>query len=149
MRALAALVGWVVLVAALAACVSRGGHSGDAARDDFAAVAAQPWRIVELSGAPIEPADAVLELHFDVANAAASGRSGVNSFSGTFARDGASLRFGPLAVTRMAGPPARMELETKVLAALDATRGWRSAERELALLAADGNVIARCEPLVR
>lgn len=153
MRLFAAWLGCLALVAVLAACVARPGAGGDtgssATHDGFTAVAAQPWRIVELSGAPIEPADAVLELHFDVANAAVSGRSGVNAFSGTFVRDGASLRFGPLAVTRMAGPPARMELETTVLAALEATRGWRVGDRRLDLLDAAGATLARCEPLVR
>lgn len=155
MRVLVARLGWVVLVVGLGGCASRGdvGAAVDgthgAARHDFAIAAAQAWRIVEVSGAAIDPSDAVLELHFDAATAAVSGRSGVNAFSGTFACDGASLRFGPLAVTRMAGPPARMALESKVLAALEATRRWSLGARELVLLDAAGASVARCEPLVR
>ena len=42
----------------------------------------------------------------------ASGWAGVNRFTGSYALEGATLTIGPLAMTRMAGPPERMEQES-------------------------------------
>jgi heat shock protein HslJ len=55
--------------------------------------------------------------------------------------DGANLRFGAIAMTRMACPD-RMEVETVYAAVFDATRSWRVNEGMLELLAGD-RVLAR------
>ena len=49
-----------------------------------------------------------------------SGGAGVNRFVGTWSMDEDVLVFGPLATTRMAGPPERMDLEHRFLAVLEA-----------------------------
>ncbi len=74
-----------------------------------------------------------------------NGSTGVNRFFGTFERSGESLRFRPLAMTRRAGPPEAMELETALVGAFEAVRGWRATPTELALLDASGGVLVRCE----
>ena len=47
-----------------------------------------------------------------------SGSTGVNRFTGTYELDGEQLTVGPLATTRMAGPPAAMDQEQRFLAVL-------------------------------
>lgn len=47
-----------------------------------------------------------------------SGSGGVNRLTGAYSVDGPVLTFGPLATTRMAGPPELMAEEQAVLAAL-------------------------------
>lgn len=49
-----------------------------------------------------------------------SGAAGVNRFVGTWSLDEGVLVFGPLATTRMAGPPERMDLERRFLDVLAA-----------------------------
>ena len=64
------------------------------------------------------------------------GRTGVNSFGGTYtAHDGASLKFGPLMMTRMAGPPELMEQESRLVTALEKVDGFRREGIRLTLLA--------------
>jgi len=71
-----------------------------------------------------------------------SGFSGVNRFAGT--TELAALREGklalntPLAVTRMAGPPAAMDLEKRFLTALEQARSFRIDGDALRLAAVDG-----------
>jgi len=70
-----------------------------------------------------------------------SGFSGVNRFAGT--TEIAALREGklaltPLAVTRMAGPPAAMDLENRFLTALEQARSFRIDGDALRLAAVDG-----------
>ena len=54
----------------------------------------------------------------------ASGSTGCNSLSGTYATDGTALTFGPLATTRMACEESLMAQEAAVLEALAAVSGW-------------------------
>ena len=54
-----------------------------------------------------------------------SGYSGCNRFSGKAIRDGAQIRFGPLASTRRACAPAVNDQEQKFHSALQNTRSYR------------------------
>ncbi len=61
---------------------------------------------------------------------AVSGRAGVNQYSGsvdTGAWQNREIVFGPLAVSRMAGPPAAMSIESAYLGMLDAVRTFEVA----------------------
>ena len=58
---------------------------------------------------------------------AVSGNAGINRYSGTVdtgAWENREIVFGPLAVSRMAGPPAAMSIESAYLATLDAVRSF-------------------------
>jgi putative lipoprotein len=57
---------------------------------------------------------------FDVTELRISGQAGCNSFSGAFVETGAVVKIGPLATTRKMCAPALMDLEGKLLAALQA-----------------------------
>ena len=68
------------------------------------------------------------------------GSAGCNRMVGTYQTDGSSLKFGPLAVTRMACPA--LETEGKFLKALDATTRYEIAGSQLTLFGGDGPVAA-------
>ncbi len=96
------------------------------------------WSLCDLGGAPVPPPAPTLS--FDEADRV-HGNAGVNRFGGTISIEGASIRFGPLMSTRMAGPPERMELEQRYLKALDAADRWELRDGVLTLYAT-GSVAA-------
>ncbi len=130
---MAALCGiWLLL---LGGCANPAGNSG-------LTLGGQPWRLVALGGKPVEVQERAPSLQFDLAAGRAAGFAGVNRYSGDITLDGARLTFGPAILTKMAGPPERMELERRFTAALAATTSWRIRERQLELLAGDNYVLA-------
>ncbi len=80
------------------------------------------WQLVTLKGkaAPSEP---LLVLKFQ--QNGVSGFAGVNRFQGSYKLEGESLTFGPLAATRMAGPPELMQLESSFLQMMAEVRAYR------------------------
>jgi heat shock protein HslJ len=113
------------------------------AADSAAALEGTDWRLVELGGAPV----ARQERNHPGFRLVAEGRkvqgsAGCNRMMGSYTLQGTTLKFGPLASTRMACP--RMEIETKFLAALHATTRYELAERNLTLYGGDAP-LARLE----
>lgn len=104
------------------------------------------WRLVALAGGATaaEGARGAATLTLEADGRRAFGSGGCNRFSGGFERDGARLRFTPLASTKMACPD--MATESAYFAALEATRAWRLAGERLELLDAGGAVVAAFEP---
>lgn len=77
------------------------------------------------------------------ADGAVFGHGGVNRFRGTYQTDGeASLTFGGVAATRMAGPAAAMSAESRFFAALSATAALRIVDDRLELFGAGGEAVA-------
>uniref|UniRef100_UPI001CD8D871 META domain-containing protein n=1 Tax=Salmonella enterica TaxID=28901 RepID=UPI001CD8D871 len=73
-----------------------------------------------------------------------SGSGGINRFGGNCTLVGDKLTFGPLRVTRMAGPPALMDQEAKFLAALAKVAAFKLDEKDLLhLLDKDGKELIR------
>ena len=116
------LAGLTILV--LAACDSTASTEGTTPEPASAAadLAGTSWTVVSVGGAPVVEGSGA-NLAFDSAGNV-SGSTGCNSVSGTYALDGPSLTFGPLATTRMACEDALMAQETAVLDALAAVEGW-------------------------
>jgi heat shock protein HslJ len=116
------LAGLTILV--LAACDATGSTEGTTPEPASAAadLAGTSWTFVSVGGAPVVEGSGA-RLSFDSAGSV-SGSTGCNSVSGTYALDGTSLTFGPLATTRMACEEALMAQETAVLDALAAVEGW-------------------------
>jgi len=114
------------------------------------------WWLVELDGRPVvrergpdgTPAPPPL-LRLDRDTGRASGSTGVNAFTGSFQQTGDTLRFGPLATTRRAGPPPAMAIESAYLKALQATVAARVDGDVLALLDAQARELARFTPAAR
>jgi heat shock protein HslJ len=130
-----------------------GDRSAGAATRPGGTAAASPligktWTLTMLEGAEVPPPAADRRqpsLSFG-ADGRIRGSTGVNTFSGTYTLDGQNLKFGNLAMSRMAGPPEAMTLEQKLVAALRATTAWRVNGGKLELLAGD-RVVARFDPV--
>ena len=115
------LAGLAILV--VAACDSTGSGTNATPEPTSAAdLAGTSWTLVSIGGTPVVEGSGP-HLTFGV-DGKASGSTGCNSFSGSYATDGAALTFGPLATTRMACEENLMAQETAVLEALAGVPGW-------------------------
>jgi heat shock protein HslJ len=85
------------------------------------------WRITEVRGSPVQPADQPIALTLATADDRVTGYTGVNRFGGGYELEGESLSFGALVMTRRAGPQPLMDQETAITQALEAVRAWRPA----------------------
>jgi heat shock protein HslJ len=131
------------LVTLLAACVSPILRAAEPVAAS-AGIEGVEWVLTTLNGQPAAVADGrgAATLRLDAEKKQAGGFSGVNRYFGGYEREGDRLKFGALAGTHMAGPPAAMAGETAFLAALAATSHWRLDGPALELLH-DGKVLAR------
>jgi heat shock protein HslJ len=99
------------------------------------------WKLTELNNAAVG-AEKLPTLQIDAVVKQAGGFGGVNRYSGPVKIDGAELTFGPLTMTRMAGPDDLMLIETNFSQMLGKVTGWQIDGPFLSLL--DGKqVIAR------
>jgi heat shock protein HslJ len=135
----------VTLVALLMVCMGPAAAGADAAFMDTY------WRAVEISGTPTAPLPKQREAHmmFSAEGNRVSGSTGCNRFTGTFTQTGDSLRFSPLATTKMACPPPLDAQERAFLQALHATAAIHLAGNTLELKDASGKVQMRLEACPR
>lgn len=139
MNALTTLLS-VSLLLSLAGCAVSTGNSTPA--DGH-------WFVVELAGQSLAvdaPAPTLL-LRFDETEL--SGTTGCNRYSGPIEADaGSSLRFGPVAATKMACLDGdRMSVERAFLSMLERVRSQRrDGDGDLLLLDERGQVLARLRP---
>lgn len=96
------------------------------------------WRLSGWSVAERDPAEETIDLEF--IDGRISGSSAVNVYNADYqaAADG-SFRVGTVAMTKMAGPEAAMQLESLYIALLEASAGFQLDGATLTLLDADGN----------
>jgi heat shock protein HslJ len=87
---------------------------------EMGALAGGPWRVEDVNGGGVID-DARLDMTFDVTELKISGHAGCNSFWGSFVETGPVVKIGPLATTRKMCAPALMDLEAKLLSALEAS----------------------------
>ena len=106
--------------------------------DGFAELAGTGWVVTSIDEEAI-PADDPPTIAFGE-DGSVSGGAGVNRFMGTWSLDEGVLVFGPLATTRMAGPPERMDLERRFLAVLEARCTVLMTEDLLALTSDGGSL---------
>jgi len=69
----------------------------------------------------------------------ASGFAGVNRWFGTYSVEGSTLKFGTMGMTRMAGPPDRMQLEQTYADALATVTRWSVSSGRLQM--SDSNAL--------
>jgi putative lipoprotein len=119
--AIRVLAGLAILV--VAACDSTGSGTNTTPEPASAGdLAGTSWTLVSIGGTPVVEGSRP-DVTFG-ADGQASGSTGCNSMSGTYATDGAALTFGAMAMTRMACEESLMTQETAVLEALAAVSGW-------------------------
>ena len=76
----------------------------------------------------------------------ASGSSGCNQMGGAYTLNGESLQFSQMISTKMACEPQLMDQESRIHAALEATRRWAISGDTLILYADGDSVGARLIP---
>jgi copper homeostasis protein (lipoprotein) len=104
------------------------------------------WTPVEIGGSPVSLHPGTREPHLILRREGSrvTGFTGCNKLAGGFEQDGASLRFGNLAMTRMACVgEAGNKLETAFTQALGATDSYRIGGDTLELRDATGTVRMR------
>jgi len=103
------------------------------------------WKLVELGGKPVLAVDKSHEAHLQLAAAEkrAAGSSGCNRIMGSYELKGGSLRFSPMAATRMMCPGELMQQEAAFTSALQATTNWQISSDKLELRNEAGEVLAR------
>jgi heat shock protein HslJ len=103
------------------------------------------WKLVELNGEMIG-LTRLPSLTLDPSTKRVSGAAGVNTFNGTYTLQDASLSFGPLATTRMAGSEKEMKVEADFLQALGRATSWKMKSPYLALYAGE-TLLARFQAM--
>ena len=101
----------LVLTVLLAGCISSGTRQWQLAQ-------ATRWQLAEIEGAPAL-ADARVTLRLE-AGRRLFGQGGINSYFGSFERDGHRFRVGQLASTRKAGATDALQQEQHYLVLLEA-----------------------------
>jgi heat shock protein HslJ len=95
------------------------------------------WLLIEIDGEPVDP-EAPRSILFE--DGRVSGRVGVNRFTGTYSTNGDVIGIGPVASTRMAGPPELMSLEHHFNTLLEGEHEIRLGGDEMVLSGADGAI---------
>ncbi len=132
------------LLAALLASAALGcGGDEEEGAADPSSLEGVPW--VLASGVDVDGWEAVApSLTFE--DGQASGSSGCNQFTGSYAVDGSSLELVGIAMTAMGCPPPADEVEQASMDALQGTAGWRLEGEELVLVDADDAELLRYRP---
>ena len=139
----------------LVLAVMAGGSAGCAAQQSDAPTAPSPsgraallgttWAAIEIDGRAVDASEAqrqpTIVLSGD--NNRVSGSTGCNRVSGTFTQQGNGLRFGMLAMTRVACFPDRSATENAFVAAMEATASQAIENGVLELRDGNGTVRMR------
>jgi heat shock protein HslJ len=132
----------MLAAAALAATACHRQVATAATPAEFRAlVAGAEWELVRL-GAEAAPTGAGARratIRFEADSARAGGFAGCNRWSAGYTLDGDAIRFGPIAMTKMACADG-MQLEQRVAAALEAARRFEVRNDELRLRDDAGDV---------
>ncbi len=134
----------------LIAGVALAGLSGCATSEKTAAAAPAvhhsleggPWKVVSFDDGSIVPENVNVDLTFDPGDhntSRVSGSSGCNRFNGGWQQNGSSIKLGPIMGSMMMCDDAKMKVEGKLLAVLNAasTLSW-DADGTAKISTADG-----------
>ena len=103
------------------------------------------WTVTSVAGEQIALPDSLAEatpyIEFNAENGRVHGYTGCNIMNGTYTLDGSDLSLGQMATTMMAGPQELMELESKVLDAVNGAASVQQTDEDsLQILDGEGNV---------
>lgn len=119
------------------------GYTNDAAHG----LAGSEWRLMTIGDTQV-PADGDMFVRFEVEGKIA-GSAGCNSFFGSYRESGETIRIDPLGTTRKICTEVLMDLETKMLIALQAARTFERRQTELSLFDEHGKTLACFRPADR
>lgn len=126
----------------------QGAHPGEGCGPEpvVARLEGTEWRLVALPGGVDVPSDAGATLFLDPDLRQATGSTGCNLFTASYALEGGRLTLGLAAVTRRACPEPLDAVEADLLEALRVTGGYRFAGGFLELLGEAGAVARLADP---
>ena len=110
------------------------------------------WRLETLGGDTVDIGASIREPFILFRGTDAAGMSasvGCNRMAGRFTRDGTTLQFGAIAMTRMMCPPPLDRLERALADVLTATTGFDLAGQQLILTDASGEDLATFSAVYR
>lgn len=119
------------------AAITPGAAVGESAPSFLTEAPVGSWRLIGFGDAT-EPGDVEVTLRVE-AEGKLSGTSGCNRYSGAWTPGDGGANVGPLAATKMACPPPRMEIESRYLDELGNVRGWRRHVDGIVLVDAAGD----------
>lgn len=129
---------YLLMLAAVVACATP------ASRSASIPLERTHWRLMDVKGEPaVAEAEGAREayLQFGPDRGRVVGSTGCNRLSGSFTRDGAELRFGPAATTRMAClNPQAVTQEQAFLSALRSTQRHEISGDTLSLIGRTGTL---------
>ena len=126
-----------VLAVTLTACAVATDEGDEAAERLYGL----SWIAEEVSGQRV--ASGVESTLLVAADGKVSGNAGCNGYFGSVIIDGQAMSFGNLGSTKIACPEPAMSQETRLLGALDSTRGYRLQNGVLLLLDGAGTTLVR------
>lgn len=140
----------ILLAAALAAACAPVEKGEDVTKPASAGQAAavpvavdREWAVFELGGAPVAGRGPTIAF----GEGRIFGFSGCNRYTGPVSFTGADgIRVGAAGMTMMACPEPQMALEQRFARVLEAVARWEVTDGVLALIGADGEVLARARP---
>lgn len=103
------------------------------------------WRLTSMAGTPVSAErEATISFGSDLR---VSGRSFINQYGGSYTCDDAgNMAFGPLAMTKMGGPPELMAMEQDFHQLLSRVDGYSFDGRSLVLTAGGGELLRFMQP---
>lgn len=105
------------------------------------------WQIADLNGGGQLARGRLMFDPGDQGTSRLSGTAGCNLFNGRWKQDGATLKLGPMATTKMACPPPAMEIERRMLALLEAVNSVSyTADGAAVLATSDGRKLTLKRP---
>lgn len=105
--------------------------------DPLPRLAGSEWGLRDVAGEAV-----ALEAWVAFREDGVHGRGGCNRFTGSYEQNFARLEFGPVGATMMACEPAKMDLDTRLFAAFEATREVVATHLVMALFDADNRLLA-------
>lgn len=124
----------------LVGCGTPNSHAAEPAKP----LVGTEWKLAEIDGKALTAPEGLRTptLQLDATTKRASGVSGINRFFGSYETSGTTLKFGPLAGTKMGGPPAAMAVESAFLKAMASVTSFNIASNRLELKAGDKTVLS-------
>jgi len=135
-----AILPFVVVVLAFAACGGDEGSGSDGSQDP-AALEGKSWILTQMltAGGQTQIVDVGVSASFD--GTAISGDSGCNSYHASYEASGNEISFGPIAGTQMACPEAESSTEARYLQLLQGVATFETSGRSMSMSDADGTPV--------
>ena len=136
-----AIVPFVVVAFAFAACGDDGSGSDGGSTQDPAALEGESWVLTQMLtvGGQTQILDVGVNASFD--GTTISGNAGCNSYHASYEADGSQISFGPIAATKKICPEAEQSTEDRYLQLLAEIGSYEVSGRSMSMNEKDGTPV--------